>query len=144
MKNADGIYKTKTTLGGDDMSHQEKCSQKDVMKMSKQIKKYLNTNLGIAVYNKKTSRYYIKVGKRWVALHKLVYLNCYGDTLYGREIHHKDGNRFNNYYLNLVPVSHETHKLLHKYDNREKKDVEIIKNTWKSAKKDSPVMLTFR
>ncbi len=112
VKNADGIYKTKTTLGGDDMSHQEKCSQKEVMKM--EINKKIRTDLGVSWYNQNNGKYMIKYKNRIMPLHKAVYLRTHGEIPEGHTIHHLDGNRFNNKVNNLIAIPHEQHVEIHK------------------------------
>ena len=47
-------------------------------------------------------------------VHRLVYLITYGEIPKGYHIHHKDGNRFNNHWDNLVAVTPLEHCRLHK------------------------------
>lgn len=108
------------------------------------VKKYLNTDLGVASWDAKKKRYCIKYRGQVMYLHRAVYIACYGDLKFNRELHHVDGNKLNNHINNLVAVTPDVHKMLHhgKYEHGYS-EVEIVENTKSQARKDPPMILTW-
>lgn len=73
----------------------------------------IRTDLGNAWYNPRLKRYVIKYRGVIMPLHKAVYLKANGKIPKGYEIHHVDGNKFNNHVSNLVALPREEHKKMH-------------------------------
>lgn len=111
--------------------------------MVEKIKKYLNTDLGIA-FLKKNKRYYIIYEGKVMYLHRAVYMACYGDLKFNRELHHVDGNKYNNHINNLVAVTPNVHKMLHNGHYEHEYEVEVVENTKSQAKNDTPIILTWK
>ena len=109
--------------------------------MSMRIPKKLKTDVGIATYNPIAKRYYANKGRRKrIPLAKKVYIACHGKIPKGYEIHHVDGDKFNNHISNLIAVSHEDHMKLHRSKNV-KYDIVVIDN--EIREEDPVVFLTF-
>lgn len=103
------------------------------------IKKYINTDLGVARYDKKRGRYYIYN----LPLHRVVYNISIGSVPDGYEIHHRDGNKFNNHISNLVAVSKDEHKKIHEKENLKAVKInKILMNSYKEAKQSKKIRLT--
>jgi len=61
---------------------------------------------------------YIDNKRKSFSVHKLVYETFFGKTINkGFEIHHKDFNSLNNFYLNLELLSIRDHKMIHGFRN---------------------------
>lgn len=105
--------------------------------MLKIIDRYIYTDLGIARYNDKKSRYMLtKKGGIQIDLHKKVFQTVYGkDASYGLEIHHKDCDKFNNNFRNLIALPHEEHQWVHEKVEKASYSIRVIENTVKDAKK---------
>lgn len=106
-------------------------------KMNKMIElilnRYINTDVGIAVFSNTTQRYNIKKGNKKVALHREVYKEQHGEIPKNMEIHHIDGNRYNDHADNLIAVDHDTHIKLHQNMEQNKYHITINNNTLQSA-----------
>lgn len=110
--------------------------------MLKIIDRYIYTDLGIARYNDKRSRYMlVKKGGVQIDLHKQVFRKVYGHSAaHGLEIHHKDCDKFNNHFSNLIALPHEEHRWLHQNIENTFYSIRIIENTIKDAKKHKIVL----
>lgn len=103
------------------------------------IKKFINTDLGVAKYDKKRGRYYIYN----LPLHRVVYNVSIGSVPDGCEIHHIDGNKFNNKIDNLVAISKDEHRKIHEKNNLKAVKVsKILMNSYKEAKQSKEIKLT--
>lgn len=79
---------------------------------------YLNTIFGVATINRGG---YLEItqsrkGNDGKLLHRLIYEHEYGDIPKGYQIHHVDGDKLNNYPLNLKAVTPYEHQLIHRSD----------------------------
>lgn len=94
----------------------------------------LHTKWGTAKLYK--GRYHVFNSHGRVGLHVLIWKKNFKSIPKGYEIHHIDGNRYNNSIENLICISKEAHKILHKYmEKNEYKDLEIEKISKSEAKK---------
>lgn len=111
--------------------------------MTVKIPKKIATDVGIATYNNVARRYYANIRGRRVSLAKKVYLRCHGKGSIpkGYEIHHVDGDKFNNHISNLIVVSHEDHLKLHNGQRKRVYDFEVFPN--EIREEDPVVVLTF-
>lgn len=107
-----------------------------------QVKRYINTNVGIAFLDSRRNRFYIYKKKKRTALHRVVYEDYYGFIPHGYQIHHKDGNKLNNNISNLVALSPKDHKEIHKNMIKRSYEVEVIENTRDDAKNSKVIMLS--
>lgn len=101
------------------------------------IDKYIATPIGIAKYNDKKKRYYIRYWNNMMPLHKALFLHTYRrdrKRLRNLEIHHIDGNKFNNQLNNLIALTHEEHLWIHTKIPKVEYNIRIIKNTYYDAK----------
>ena len=108
------------------------------------IKKYKKVRLipdkkmsefGIAKLHSKTKKRYVSyVNGKPVTLASRIYKKHHGPIPDGYEIHHVDGDRFNDDISNLVAISHEEHVELHKKMRIAHQAVQIVHITKKEAK----------
>lgn len=108
------------------------------------IDRYIRTDVGIAKYSDKKKRYRVlRKGNRVIDLHKAVYIRKYKECPPKMmEIHHIDGNKFNNHYDNLVLVTTEEHQWIHQNMEKASYSVRVIENTIKDAKSHKKIKLT--
>lgn len=97
------------------------------MKMNKpiEIPKRIKTDIGTAKYSPVNKKYNLRYHGKMMYLHKAVYLECYGEVPKGYEIHHIDGNHFNNKANNLIAIPKELHTEIHRIPNP-RYDVEVV------------------
>lgn len=97
-----------------------------VMKMEAiEIPRRIKTDIGTAKYSTVNKKYYLRYHGKMMYLHKAVYLECYGGVPEGYEIHHIDGNHFNNKANNLIAIPSELHTEIHRIPNP-RYDVEVV------------------
>jgi hypothetical protein len=82
------------------------------------------TYRGVKFYPNKKGYYYLRYSPTSInlwhaerALHRVVWLDIYGEIPLGYEVHHKDGNRANNAPTNLQCLLHSEHRLLHRQES---------------------------
>ena len=93
------------------------------------------SEFGIAKLHPKTHKRYMSyVNGKPVTLARRIYKKYHGAIPDGYEIHHIDGDRFNDSPENLVAVSHEEHVKLHQEMSIAHQAIEIIHITKKEAK----------
>ena len=110
--------------------------------MATTIHRYINTDVGIARYNDKDGRYLIHYKGYQKSLHKVVFDKHYGKkNRKGLEIHHKDGNKFNNHFSNLIAIDKETHNWLHSQIGKANYELKIVENRISDAKASEPLKL---
>ena len=97
---------------------------------TKIIDRFIKTDLGIARYNDKRGRYtLVKKGGVQIDLHKQVYRKHYGRNDSDLEIHHKDCDKFNNHYSNLIALPRDEHLWIHEQLGESEYTVRVIENT---------------
>lgn len=106
------------------------------------IHRYINTDVGIARYNDKDGRYLCHYKGYQKSLHKVVFDKHYGKKARkGLEIHHRDGNKFNNHYSNLIAIDKATHNWLHSQIEKANYELNIIENSYADAKASVPLKI---
>lgn len=110
--------------------------------MLKIIDRYIYTDLGIARYNDKRGRYMlVKRGGVQIDLHKQVFRKVYGHNIaHGLEIHHRDCDKFNNHFRNLIALTHEEHQWVHQNVETVSYNIRVIENTIKDAKRNKKIL----
>lgn len=103
-----------------------------------QIKRFIRTDVGLAKFDGRRYRL-----KNHTYLHRRVYEKTYGKIPHGFEVHHKDGNKFNNHADNLQAMRPNEHKKIHRKMKDKKYCIEIIENTIGEAMKEAPMILTY-
>ena len=105
---------------------------------TKIIDRYVATPIGVAKYNTKTKRYYIRFRGKFMTLYKALFLSQFTRKeqrqFRNLEVHHIDGDRFNNELENLVCISHDDHVWIHGIVEKKSYNIRVIENTKYDAK----------
>lgn len=92
------------------------------------------TEVGMAIFRKGRYMKYVS-GNRSIPLTRLIYQKHIGKIPKGFEIHHIDGDKFNDDPSNLIALSHKEHVELHKKMKIAHQAIEIIHVTNSEAKR---------
>ena len=94
------------------------------------------TECGMAIFRKGRYMKYVS-GNRSIPLTRLIYQKHIGKIPKGYEIHHIDGDKFNDDPSNLIALSHEEHVAIHRKMTIAHQAIEVIHITNKEAKERS-------
>lgn len=106
------------------------------------IKRFIATPIGVAKYSDSKRRYNIFFYNKLMPLHRALFLSSLSAKERKKmrkeklEVHHIDGNKFNNELSNLCALTKEEHKWVHSMLPINDYTISIIENKQNDAKKE--------